>query len=895
VGSIRPYYRRARPQPQVEADYLRDMGVRWLAHRLPKSKRPVGKEIRVRALMAVFPPSPPGSVRSLIVKMAQAAGVAPRIELRSAHIEPYGLSDPAAEAGQTLERRAAAAVFAGASPHLGVKIFPNIQWQDGQPFHVDEITGERRDEPLASSRDFLEMKFYDGHAPTIRIARGKCLAALAYRDFFPDGRGNHLRDLVSRALLNASPGWCGTIGPDVSSWDLVFKDLVEGNYDMSQMYLIPIAYAYFDELSSGAREHLITVLLARGRIYRVNLNDTFTSGRTPNDWSRAGYGSFAWIKVRRIGETENHILMIATARYLTNQLLYQRANRIVFDNRRNGTSDSPSCTDQILYLLRNILLDDFSEYNAKSYQHETRTALLNLCSYAYDHEVRLAARMALDYVAAHMAVSSNDARRMVPFRRRNNDTNSARTGAGRMTIGLTEWQRGADPLTEHMAMQSGATRAYEVASEPFRPFDWTIASDGVDAAMEMLSNYRLPPAIHGLFVDNCQRRFFQVLHRTELPDTRVTGRNVDNWEVYAASPSYLITAGGEPGQYAINPYILGFYLPKGQDQQLGVAVPTSFMPTGESAGNNPADPDHPRRGYQADAGNLIQLGKFGQEGYLKNFGAAPDFACGLAQELPAWCRNAINKAESIDKFDFVNRRGPDGKPGFYLALLSDGPYLLLEALDTWLHPEVNFDEFRRVVAGRNAQFRDRGLEELDEAVYTTFHGNRVRYQMWESDDGDGNSIARVLGVEFGQFDGTDGLGGAGAVTGQFLQGTVLNSREPGLIEITNPILGKGIQLDMRDPRRPRRTSENNVVEAAGDRQEVWVDFQWRPIDPEVASEGDFFRPFTTLAAAVAAVADGGVIKIVPGTTPERTALATRKRFRLSAPIGDVRIGVRPNA
>src|SRR5205807_1810040 len=88
-----------------------------------------------------------------------------------------------------------------------------------------------------------------------------------------------------------------------------------------------------------------------------------------------------------IGETENHILMIVTARYLTNQLLFQRDPSIDYDNRRNGGDDYPSCTSLLMSLLHNTLRGDFSEYNAKSYQSETRWALLNLCTYAYDYEV----------------------------------------------------------------------------------------------------------------------------------------------------------------------------------------------------------------------------------------------------------------------------------------------------------------------------------------------------------------------------------------------------------------------------------------------------------------------------------------------------------------------------
>jgi hypothetical protein len=56
----------------------------------------------------------------------------------------------------------------------------------------------------------------------------------------------------------------------------------------------------------------------------------------------------------------------------------------------------------------------------------------------------------------------------------------------------------------------------------------------------------------------------------------------------------------------------------------------------------------------------------------------------------------------------------------------------------------------------------------------------------------------------------------------------------------------------RDPKRPKRTSENGEVEEAGSNNEVWVDFGWKG-----PSEGNFFRPFNIITAAAAAVADGG--------------------------------------
>src|SRR5262249_43737803 len=151
----------------------------------------------------------------------------------------------------------------------------------------------------------------------------------------------------------------------------------------------------------------------------------------------------------------------------------QRDHNETHDNRRNGSDERPHCRDVLLGLLRNYLRDDFSEYNAKNYQEETRWALLNLCSYAYEHEVRLAARMVLDYISAHIAVSSSDLRRMVPFRRLDQGVNVTqlpipsdlpRLQGGFMDVALLDGPRGADPMAPYFAMQAGNVRGYETAN-----------------------------------------------------------------------------------------------------------------------------------------------------------------------------------------------------------------------------------------------------------------------------------------------------------------------------------------------------------------------------------------------------------------------------------------------
>jgi homoserine kinase len=63
-------------------------------------------------------------------------------------------------------------------------------------------------------------------------------------------------------------------------------------------------------------------------------------------------------------------------------------------------------------------------------------------------------------VEPHIAVSTNDLRRLVPFRRRLTDANSAHTANGFMTVGLLT-ELGGDPMAAYFAMQAGNIRIYE--------------------------------------------------------------------------------------------------------------------------------------------------------------------------------------------------------------------------------------------------------------------------------------------------------------------------------------------------------------------------------------------------------------------------------------------------
>jgi hypothetical protein len=789
------------------------------------------------------------------------------IDLSIQHLPPYPQPDPSGQlpdmrplANERLDYRAAAAVACSVGDLSTVRVQPRV----GQNFDPNAL---------------LELKDYGDAAPKVYILTAKCLGVMAYEDYFPDApNAKRLRPMVSEAIMQAAPGWCGTFGPDVDDHG---GGHYEGNYDITEMWMIPLAYAYYDLLTSAAQDRLITTLLGRGRIHRASIsgsNDVFTSGGAPNDWSRAGYVSEASVKLADIPETENHVLMIATARYLTNQLLYQRTRELQYDNRRNGDpgNSRPNCLDQVLSLLRNQLRDDFAEYNAKPYQEETRHALLNLCSYAYDFEVKLAARMVLDYVSAHVAVSSNDLRRMVPFRRRNEGDNVKQIpdDSGFLNVSLTDGA-GTDPISAHFAVLAGNTRAYQHPNPPGRPLPWAIGGNfGDENVLEAVSDYRIAPSIHDLFVNDLHRRFYQRLHRHRLLDEPGQQRNCDNMEIYAGSPSYLITAGGKPAIWVI-PGDLGHGY---QAQNLGVAVPISFMPTGTSAGQG---------ANVNSARDLIQLLHFsddpeddisaGDHGGTENYGVAPDFACGFAFHLPDWTGIPRNQD---GRFFCNHRSSPDELAGFYLAVHKQSAFIILEAFDTWRHPDVSFEQFQARVTANNPNVT---FVSGQETAYTTYFGSRIHYAIWHNLERDNHVFgSKILSIEYASGDPNDTLSGAGNDTESFLSGTILKSPKDARVEISNPFLGTVLILDWTDPQKPFRISESNAIEVAGGKYQVWVDFDWNG-----PSEGDFFRPFKSLQSAVASVAEPGVIRILPGKT---RGLTIKKRVRLTGVRGAVTIG-----
>ncbi len=653
------------------------------------------------------------------------------------------------------------------------------------------------------------------------------LGMYAYADYFKNDPlpSPDFRAAANQLIKAQRPGNIGSVD--------------NGDYDMVLNLYVALLYQYHDVImDAGVKEYIInTLMTVRGPL-----------GDHESECENCS-------KVATIPETENHLFMIETARYLTNQVLYQRTHNPIYDNRRNGRGNDPQPTAVwLLDQLRSRLMHDFDEYNARDYQDQIMMALENLASYAYDADVRLAAEMVLDYLSAKVAVSSNNLRRATPFRRRNETLHWGPPIPGfghwlflRSPLLLAKSDYGnlpnqtfePDPQGTWFAQLAGNTTLLGSAA-PGSPGP---ASFGFGMVVAGTHDYRVPSAILDLFVEPSHRHFYQRFRHTHTLRDKGDVETVS--ELYAGSPSYLITAGGHPTKHCYLGHVGPVY--SGVTSDLGGAMPTTFMPTGFGA---PTADD-------LSLENMIQFGCYtdlatNNDNVPYHMGVAPDFACGAIVYIPPKLLNDPTTRKA-GPWIFIDRghRG-ENRPGYYLAIYKPNRWGFLEAYDTWDHNNgLTFDLF---VQGVTRKYGNTRFELLAMNNYTTQSGRTIQFIVSPATD-----IVSVNGRK---------------PQSAFLSGDVLNSDGSGKITITNPAVGQRVILDMTDMYHPSKTWESGKVTSANYdprhalHEDVWVDFQ----SPAPGSDGDFYRPFKALAAAQRKVAPGGTIRIVPGATRETITL-----------------------
>jgi hypothetical protein len=564
----------------------------------------------------------------------------------------------------------------------------------------------------------------------------RVLARLAYPDYFsfdPVVRKRPPRQEAIESLLHQKiESKSGTTAP--------FPTKRTGDYDINLTFLTAVIYKYYHVLTPDARNHIVDLLNKRGPY-------------DPED---------AWpFKPLPIPESENHLMMIETARYLTNQLLYRRLGDVHCDNARNGMDE------WMLKHLQGFLMNDFIEYNARPYQDYTMSALLNLYTFTSAHNrssarVKVAAEMVLDYLMAKVAVSSNQSRRYVTYRRHADPDDHG-------TYNEPDFLGGPlvrmDPQNVFSMQLAGTT---DMVREGWLPgqFSWEMQWAG-------LSDYRVPAAILDVMIEPSHRDFFQRFHH--YAD-----------EAYASSPSYLISSGGH---YATFAYAVAG---KGKHDDIGLALPTSFMPTGQFT----------------TANDLIRFAGAHEDEKRSNMGVAPDFACGLNAVIPnGYQSTAIGVDKNghqtpgnlkIEPWTFIDQSIDSNRTGFYDRRHRTGYYLavyhrdgfgFLEAYDTVVRPKLSFKDFIAGVLNRNgkASFQSSG----------------------------GNSYVLTDGrtIEFSVA--PDSVVHLAAEKPFFLKGSILNSElKSGVVTIKNPHLQQEIVLDFHDWKAPTRR-ESSTHSTAG--------------------------------------------------------------------------------
>jgi hypothetical protein len=343
-----------------------------------------------------------------------------------------------------------------------------------------------------------------------------------------------------------------------------------GNYDFALQGLTAIAAGYGDGLDPAVRAHIVRdLLVVQGPLDPAALGTVHVCGLT----------------VPGV-ETENHVLQIASAQYLANDLrravLGDRSASV--DNGANGS------TAWLLRLLQSFVRHDFAEYNSRPYSGFVLRALTNLAGYAADERVRTGATLVVDYLTAKYAVGSNGSRRAAPFRR------SADLAPDTSLVGFHD-----DHVSAWMMVWTGDTTHLAEVDPPFHGHVY----DLVDRVYAAVSRYLpatpvLDLALHPF--TGVER----VVHGTREPGDLPQAGTTGGVEVYASAPRYLITAGG----ISTDSVTLG--------DERGRAVPSTVMPTAEGT----------------DASDLVRIDGHADARYRANTCVAVDFLCGENPVIP---------------------------------------------------------------------------------------------------------------------------------------------------------------------------------------------------------------------------------------------------------------------
>lgn len=350
-----------------------------------------------------------------------------------------------------------------------------------------------------------------------------------------------------------------------------------------------------------------------------------------------------------IEETENHLLMQNSSRYVKNKLMMAELSA---QDERKGFDTIAELNEELrvwlLMRMQRIAREEFVEYNAKPYNRLSHAAILNLLDYAcdvsWDYEwshfilhsdrpcdvkdqpVVDAAAALLDLSAAKLAVGSLEGRRLIPYRRLAEENYVYYRGRSLLELG-----GGADNQLAALQVWTGQMR--HAPDQEAKPYTFG------QLVWFSTSRYRPDALILDIAVDKTVGREQQYRHHTR--------------ERYASGNGWLITAGGSdegPAQGFRSPLGFTIYPPISGDvvNDRGVGVPTTLMTGAPVLGTDGKAWDRARvKQFLRFDGKEVDWGLLDEESeptglktgkpmwsFSANHCVAGSFACGLRPRMP---------------------------------------------------------------------------------------------------------------------------------------------------------------------------------------------------------------------------------------------------------------------
>jgi hypothetical protein len=496
-----------------------------------------------------------------------------------------------------------------------------------------------------------------------------------------------------------------------------------------------------------------------------------------------------------IPETENHLLMIESDRYLMNQIILAELDPS-HPGREHFADAQLEVREWLLKRLQRIAKEDFVEYNSRPYQRYSIYAIRSLYDFADDPNVVLAAQNVLDLASAKMAIGSNQGRRLVPYRRlmdalpdaiEPNFEKHEGTGTRKYFNGLMDLYSGADHQIAAMLMYAGQTQQ--------APGGSVSNAAAVELIPVATSRYRPPVAVIDLAVNKTHSYQQHFKH--------------DGVEIYSSSPGFLLTGGGVRTGPSSTMEIRGIAgtTPFSRVTDKGAAVPTTLM---LSAGANRSSLEH----FLLIAGPREQLDSDNAT-YDHNLCVWRGFACGMDVRTPVDMKPCFNHRplSAPTNWSFFDSKACPGSD------YSNGPHVMIARyvvcrnhlttcddagnvgfFEAITEPGVTFAQFQEAVVRNNAKFTADLADDLSvyglRGTYRSFNDDRIEFTtLGHQADSDDTGIVSVNGTK---PDGRSALGDG--ASGDIM----LGARDTGKFRFTNPNDGHGFSVDMSDWNSPTR-------------------------------------------------------------------------------------------